>query len=144
MRTLTQTTNLDYAIGDKRFLEQAFQHHMPHLVDFAIRNQTVLKLVRHVRVHGTGSAATCKEYVYNVHRFCAWLGREPDMVLADVWDNDGVPIPKMLIRHADLIDDYVASLLDTGVTPGTASLYAKSVKAWYLANKLVLSLPRYK
>src|SRR2546427_650073 len=100
MRTLTQTSNVDYRIGERRFLEQSFKN-QAQLIDFATRNETVLRLVRHIRVHLTGSESTCREYVYNVFRFCQWLGQEPDAILADVWDSEGVPIPRMLVRHVE-------------------------------------------
>src|SRR2546422_10866787 len=49
----------------------------------------------------------------------------------------------MLVKHAQLVDDFVGHLQELGLAPGTVSNHAKGVKQLYRANGLMLDLPRY-
>src|SRR5207302_8644253 len=109
-----QVQQLDYDRGQREFLEKSFRHRMPALVDFSLHNETVMKVIRHLRRHATGSPATAYQYVYGIWRYSKWLRQEPDRILRDCWDTNGDPLPKMLTRHAQLVDDFAGYLQDQG------------------------------
>jgi hypothetical protein len=135
---------LDYERGIREFLEQSFRTKFPVLIDFSLRNQTVLKLIRHLKRHTTGSPHTAYQYVYGVWRFSQWLNSEPDKILFECWGPEGDTLPKMLVKHAQLVDDFMGHLQDqNSLAPGTRANYLKGTKALYAANKLRLDLPRY-
>ncbi|HZY95346.1 MAG TPA: hypothetical protein VFE98_10915 [Candidatus Bathyarchaeia archaeon] len=135
---------LDYERGIKEFLEQAFRTKFPVLIDFSLRNKTVLQLIRHLKRHTTGSPHTAYQYVYGIWRFAKWINSEPDKILFECWGPDGDPLSKMLVKHAQLVDDFMGHLQDTNtLAPGTRANHVKGVKALYAANKLRLDLPRY-
>lgn len=135
---------LDYERGIREFLEQSFRTKFPVLIDFSLRNQTILKLIRHLKRHTTGSPHTAYQYVYGVWRFSKWLNSEPDKILFECWGPEGDPLPKMLVKHAQLVDDFMGHLQDqNNLAPGTRANYLKGTKALYAANKLRLDLPRY-
>ena len=138
-----QVQQLDYDRGQREFLERAFRHRMAALVDFSLNNQTLLKVIRHLRRHATGSPATAYQYVYGIWRYHLWLGQGPDRILFDSFDNNGDPLPKMLTKHAQLVDDFAGHLPDQGEAPGTIANHVKGVRALYRANGLQLLLPRY-
>jgi hypothetical protein len=138
-----QVQQLDYDRGQREFLEKSFRHRMPALIDFSLRNQTVLKVLRHLRRHATGSPATAYQYVYGISRYSRWLNNEPDRILRDCWDNNGDLLPKMLTKHAELIDDFAGYLQDEKEAPGTVANNVKGVRALYRVNGLPLLLPRY-
>jgi len=138
-----QVQQLDYDRGQREFLEKSFRHRMPVLVDFSLRNETVMKVIRHLRRHATGSPATAYQYTYGIWRYYLWLNNEPDRILRDCWDNNGDPLPKMLTKHAQLVDDFAGSLQDQGEAPGTVANNVKGVRALYRVNGLQLLLPRY-
>jgi len=138
-----QVQQLDYDRGQREFLEKSFRHRMPALIEFSLHNETVLKVIRHLRRHATGSPAKAYQYVYGIWRYHLWLGNEPDRVLRDCWDNGGDPLPKMLTKHAQLVDDFAGHLQDEGEAPGTIANNVKGVKALYRVNGLQLLLPRY-
>src|SRR5437667_11654112 len=111
---------LDYDHGIREFLEQAFRTKFPILIDFSLRNQTVLKLIRHLRRHTTGSPHTAYQYVYGIWRFSKWINNEPDKVLSECWGPDGDPLPKMLVKHSQLVDDFMGHLQDqNNLAPST-------------------------
>ncbi len=135
---------LDYERGIREFLETAFRTKFPVLIDFSLRNQTLLKLIRHLKRHNTGSPHTAYQYTYGVWRYSKWLNSEPDKILFECWGPEGEPLPKMLVKHSQLVDDFVGHLQDQStMAPGTIANHAKGVKALYTANKLRLDLPRY-
>jgi integrase len=134
---------LDYDRGLREFLEKALRKRMPALIDFALGNQTLLVLVRHLRRHNTSSLASCYMYLYGCWRYCLWLNREPDGILRECWGPDGDPLPKMLRKHVQLVDDFVGYCQDQGMAPGTAANHAKAAKALYDQNGLKLDLPKY-
>src|SRR2546425_9433143 len=100
-----QVQQLDYDRGQREFLQKSFEHRMPALIEFSLKNQTLLKVIRHLRRHCTGSPATAYQYTYGIWRYSLWLGQGPDAILRDCWDNNGDPMPKMLTKHAQLVDD---------------------------------------
>jgi integrase len=135
---------LDYERGIREYLEQAFRTKFPVLIDFSLRNQTVLKLIRHLKRHTTGSPHTAYQYVYGIWRFSKWINSEPDKILFECWGPEGDPLPKMLVKHAQLLDDFMGHLQDqNSLAPGTRANYLKGTKALYAANKLRLDVPRY-
>lgn len=138
-----QVQQLDYDRGQREFLEKSFRHRMPALIEFSLRNETILKVIRHLRRHATGSPATAYQYVYGIWRYHLWLNNEPDRILRDCWDNNGDPLPKMLVKHAQLVDDFAGYLQDQQEAPGTISNNVKGVRALYRVNGLQLLLPRY-
>ncbi|HZY46741.1 MAG TPA: hypothetical protein VFE96_02985 [Candidatus Bathyarchaeia archaeon] len=59
-----QQQTVDYEKGVADFVEKAFRTKMPVLIDFTMNNETLTKLIRHLRRHATGSIATANQYVY--------------------------------------------------------------------------------
>ena len=140
---LPQRQSVDYEKGVADFVEKAFRTKMPALVDFTMTNKTLIKLIRHLRRHATGSTATAYQYTYGVWRWHLWLNNQPDRVLEECYGPDGEPLPKMLAKHAQLIDDFAGYLQELELAPGTVSNHVKGVKQLYRANGLILDLPRY-
>src|SRR5207302_10555409 len=116
-----QVQQLDYDRGQREFLEKSFRHRMPALIEFSLHNETVLKVIRHSRRHATGSPATAYQYVYGIWRYHLWIINEPDRVLRDCWDNNGDPLPTMLLKHEQLEYDFAGHLQDQGEAPETTA-----------------------
>jgi hypothetical protein len=138
-----QIQGVDFDRGLREFVEKSFRHRMPALIEFSLRNRTVVKVLHHLKRHATGSPATAYQYVYGVWRYAKWLDSQPDKILFDCWDNNGDPLPKMLTKHVQLVDDFAGSLQDSGEAPGTIANNVKGVRALYRVNDLQLLLPRY-
>ncbi len=138
-----QQQTVDYEKGIADFVEKAFRRKMPALIDFTMNNRTIMKLLRHLKRHATGSTATAYQYVYGVWRWHLWLNNQPDKILAECYGAEGEPLPKMLAKHAQVLDDFVGHLQELGLAPGTVSNHVKGVKQLYRASGLMLDLPRY-
>ncbi|MEA2089343.1 MAG: site-specific integrase [Thermoproteota archaeon] len=125
----------------REYVINAFSWKMPALISFTLYNNAVLELAKHLLRHCTGSTATLYQYVYGVHRFCRWLQRTPNQLIAECRGPEGEPIPKTLAKHVKLLDDFIGELQAQGLAPGTISNHVKGVKALYRANQLALDLP---
>ena len=134
---------IDYDKGLRDFVEKAFRKKMPALIDFSLKNQTVGKSLRDLKRHTTGSVDTAYQYVYGDWRYQLWAKAQPDQLLRECYGPQGEPLPAMLLKHAQLVDDFVAYLQDLNLAPGTVANFAKGVKALYRSNGLRLELPRY-
>jgi hypothetical protein len=88
---------IDYEKGVADFVERAFRTKMPALIGFTMSNKTIIKLIRHLRRHATGSTATAYQYVYGVWRWHLWLNNQPDKILAECYSPEAEPLPKMLV-----------------------------------------------
>jgi hypothetical protein len=142
MLTTTEQT-IDYNKGLREFVEKAFRKRMPALIEFSMNNKTVIKLLQHLRRHATGSIATSYQYVYGIWRYHLWVGKQPDQILSECWDNDGEILPKVVRKHEQLIDDFVGHLHEQNLAPGTIANHAKGTKRLYAVSGLKLNLPRY-
>src|SRR3989442_3729893 len=135
--------HLDYDRGLKEFLEKAFRKRMPALIDFSLKNQTVAKMLQHLRRHTTGSIATAYQYTYGIWRYHLFVNSQPDAILSECWDKNGDVLPKMIRKHEQLVDDFYGHIQEQGQAPGTIANYVKGVKALYRESRLQLQLPRY-
>jgi len=123
------------------YIINAFSCKMSALIEFTLLNDSVTKVAEHLQRHATASTATLYQYVYGIHKFCSWLGKTPDQLMAECKDLDGVPKTKVLVAHAQLIDDFVGECQAEKLAPGTISNHVKGVKCLYQVNGLQLSLP---
>jgi integrase len=124
----------------RRYVIDALSWKMPALVEFTLGSPALTEVARHLLRHCTGSTATLYQYVYGVHRYCAWASRTPDELVAACRDLDGVPNPRAMELAAKALDDFVGDLQAEDLAPGTISNHVKSVKALYRAAGLRVEL----
>jgi integrase len=118
----------------RKYVIDAFCWKMPALIHLTFQNKTVLKLATYLYRHTTGSTATLYQYVYGVHRFFKWLGKEPDEFILRSLNNsvDGI---------TEAIDEFAGDLKAEGLAPGTIANHVKGVKALLRVNGVRLTLP---
>ncbi|MGQ9469117.1 MAG: tyrosine-type recombinase/integrase [Nitrososphaerales archaeon] len=124
------------------YITNGLAWYMPSLIEFALQSTSIIEMAKHLSRHLSGSLGTLGRYIYGIHRYCSWLNKHPDQLIAECVDEDGDPRPKQLARHASQLDDFIGELNHSGLAPGTIQNYAKAVKALYAANRLKLDLPR--
>jgi len=73
------------------YIINAFSCKMSALIEFTLLNDSVIKVAEHLQRHATASTATLYQYIYGIHKFCSWLGKTPDQLMAECKDLDGVP-----------------------------------------------------
>lgn len=64
-----------------------------------------------------------------------------DQLVAECKGSQGEPLPKILTKHAEFLDDFIGELQAAGLAPGTISNHVKGVKTLYRASRLRLDLP---
>ncbi len=139
----TVQQQVDYERGLREWLENTCQT-KPETVDMVLRNRTLINLVKHLRRHTTGSPSTVTLYLLAVRKFSQWVNSEPDKLLFDCYGAEDEPLPKMLVKHAQLVDDFVGHLQDQGLSPASIVAYVAGLRCLYSTNKLKLQLSPYK
>jgi hypothetical protein len=123
------------------YIYEALSWRMPKLIEYVFKNKTLMNLAGDFYRHKSKSLGSLYMYVQGVKRYCDYLGKTPDQLIAECYDTEGVPDSKTLYQHAVQLDNYLTELQLDGLTGGTISNYLKSVKALYAANKLILNYP---
>ncbi|MHA1362509.1 MAG: tyrosine-type recombinase/integrase [Candidatus Freyarchaeota archaeon] len=114
---------------------------MPKLMEFVFQNKSMLNVADYLYRHKTQSRGTLLVYTYWIKRYCDYLGKTPDQLIAECYDPEGFPDSKILYRHAEQLDNYITELQLDGLAPLTIGNTRKSVQALYITNKLKLNYP---
>jgi len=131
------------AAGEKglvSYIITAFTSERPNLLPFLFDNQSLIKLARHFLRHCSGSPHSLYSYTSTVHKYSAWLGHIPDVIIQDVKPKGNIPDPLRVQNHVGFIEDYIASLQDEGLSPGRVHCYAKHIKTFYRVNGVKIDL----
>ncbi len=122
------------------YIVSSFTSERPGLIPFVFDNQSVIKMARHFLRHCSASPHSVYSYTSSVHKYSAWLGYSPDMIIQDVKPVGNIPDPLRVQNHTGYLDDYIAQLQDDGLTPGRVHCYAKHVKTFYRVNGIRIEL----
>jgi hypothetical protein len=125
-----------------KYVTESLAGYMPKLIPFALQSSAIVNMAKHFCRHLSGSFGSFYCYIYGIYRFCNWLGKTPDQLVAECKDAEGVPDPKALLRHTALLEDFAGELGADGLAPSTIRSYIKAVKGLYASNGLVLKLPQ--
>ncbi len=122
------------------YILNAFISDRPTLLPFVFENKTVIKMARHFLRHCSGSLRSCCTYTVNVHKYSAWLGYSPDIIIQDIKPVGSIPDPTRVQNHAGYLNDYLAELQDEGLKPGGVNNYIKAVRTFYRVNGAKIDL----
>jgi len=125
----------------QRWVIDAFSWKMPALIEFTLRSSAATELAKRIMLSNSGSKATLYQYMYGVHRYCSYLGREPDALISECLQPNGEVLTAAVNQHARDLDRFVMDLKASGLAPGTISNHVKGVRALYRANGVKLELP---
>jgi len=125
----------------QRYIIRSLSAEMSSLILFALQSSAVVELAKYLIRYTSGSPYTLELYVRDLHRFCKWVGKTPDQLVSECKDLDRNPDPKVLSRHARLLEDFIGYLQADGLAPKTVDSHVKAVKATYRANGLRLDIP---
>lgn len=96
---------------------------VPSLIPFILNSPALMRLAGYLRRYRTSSPSTLYTYAGEIKRFCAWVGRSPDELVASALDGEGVQDPRRVKELTQLLEEYVGELRARGRTPhgiGTA------------------------
>jgi len=125
----------------QRWVIEAFSWKMPALIEFTLRSPAATELAKRIMLSNSGSKATLYQYMYGVYRFCAYLGKDPDVLISECLQPNGEASMLAVNQQAKDLDRFVMDLKASGLAPGTISNHVKGVRALYRANGVKLELP---
>ena len=126
----------------QRYIIKSLSEEQPRLIPFALHNQTVKEMARQLQRYASGSTGTLYLYTRCLHRYCSWINRTPDQLIAECRDPEGDPDPKAQARHVRQLEEFIDCLQGEGLAPQTILNHVKGVKALYRTNGLSLELPQ--
>jgi len=132
------------AVGQRGLVEYILNsliRERPSLIPFALENESLIGLARYFLRYRSGSLQSFYAYTDTVSRYSAWLGNAPDLIIADAKSENGLLDPMQLQRHTRLLEDYLATLQDRGLTPGRVHGCAKHIKTFYKISGIDVKLP---
>jgi len=132
------------ALGQKGLAEyviKSLSSQRPILIPFVLENQSLVELARYFLRYRSASPGSLYGYVDRIWRYCRRAAVVPDGLIADVKNGNGVPNPERVNIHTKALEDYIAELQDSGLSPGRITNYAKAVKTLYRVNGVSIVLP---
>ncbi len=132
------------ALGQKGLAEyiiKSLSSQRPVLIPFVLENRSVVELAKYFLRYCSGSSGSLYGYVDRIWRYCRRAGVAPDGLMADVKDGNGIPNPERVNIHTKALEDYMAELQDSGLSPGRVTNYAKAVKTLYRISGVSIVLP---
>lgn len=99
-------------------------------------------MARQLQRYASGSTGTLYLYTRCLHRYCSWINRTPDQLIAECRDPEGDPDPKAQARYVRQLEEFIDCLQGEGLAPQTILNHVKGVKALYRTNGLFLELPQ--
>lgn len=132
------------ALGQKGLVEyviKSLSSQRPVLIPFVLENQSLVELARYFLRYRSASPGSLYGYVDRIWRYCRQARAAPDGLMADVKNGNGVPNPERVNIHTKALEDYMAELQDSGLSPGRVTNYAKAVKTLYRISGVSIVLP---
>lgn len=126
----------------QRYIIESLSLDTPPLIPFALRNRSLLELAKYLKYDRSSSPGSLILYTYTIAKFSAWSGLEPDDLIAECKDSDGLANPKAVARATQRLDQYYMELKARGLAPKTVGSWVAMVKTFYRVNGLSLPLAR--
>ncbi|MGB9727415.1 MAG: tyrosine-type recombinase/integrase [Nitrososphaeria archaeon] len=114
----------------------------PSALPFALKNQSVLNMAKHLKRHKTASTHSMVVYTCYLRRFCEWYGVEPDKLVSE-FHVGGEVSAKAVNKFLSVLDDYVGILQSEGASPKSIDLAVQAVRTFLKANGIyVPTIPK--
>ncbi len=105
-------------------------------IPFALKNQSVLNLAKHLKRHKTASPGALAVYVCHLRKFCEWYGAGPDSIVDEI-SRDGGSL-KSINRFLSTLDDYIGMMQSDGMSPSSINLAVNAIKTFLRVNGVYL------
>lgn len=132
------------AVGQRGLVEyvvRSLASERPRLIPFVFENKSLLELARYYLRYRTGSAKTLYVNVDCIARYTKRLGHEPDALISDVKNENGLVAYEKVPKHVKALEEYVGELQDAGLAPSRIANYAKAIRSLYRINGIEVRLP---
>ena len=128
-------------VGLVKYILESLVVERPGLVPFVFGNRAMVELAKYFLRYRSGSSGSFYGYADRIWRYCRWIGKSPDELVADAKNASGGSDPQAVQAHVKALESYIAELQDRGLSPGMVANYSKAVKALYRINGVRIDLP---
>lgn len=111
------------------------------LIPFALRNQSTMKIARHLLFNRTGSPFTFFLYINELSYFSEWMRAEPDQLMKMCRKRNGDPNPKGMLKMACSLDKYIDHLKERDHSPNGIMISLRNITIPFRINGVRLKLP---
>ena len=126
----------------QRYIIESLSSLTPSLIPFALRNKSIIQLAKYFKYDCSASHSSLAMYTYNIARFCQQRDQEPDDLIAECTDPDGLPNSKAIAKATQHLDQYYMQLKAEQKAPKTVGVWIAMIKSFYRVNNIVLPLTR--
>jgi len=111
------------------------------LIPFVLRNQSTMKIARHLLFNRTGSPFTFFLYINELSYFSEWMRAEPDQLMEMCRKRNGDPNPKGMLKMACSLDKYIDHLKERAHSPNGIMISLRNITIPFRINGVRLKLP---
>jgi integrase len=131
------------AVGEKglvAYIIDSLATRRPLLIPFVFTNRSLVRMAARLLRRYSGSPGSLYTYTDNVQIYTRWMNHSPDAVIADCKPDGEIPDPIRVKNHLGFLEDYIATLQDDGLAPGTINNKIKEIRTFYRANNVKIEL----
>jgi site-specific recombinase XerD len=110
------------------------------LFPFVFENQTIMETAKHYLFHRTASPLTFACLSFIISRFCIWIGKTPDQLIKECFNENGEPQAKTLIATRQKIDEYIFYLKERKLRSTTICCNINYITSFFTINRVNLNL----
>jgi len=116
------------------YVVSSLSDRMTSLIPWVLDSPAMMRVATHLRRYRTSSPSTLYAYTSQMRRFCEWLGRTPDELVAEALHEDGSPDPGGIKRIRQAEEEYVGELQARGRAPNMIKAAVTAVRAMLIVN----------
>lgn len=110
------------------------------LVPFIFENAAIRETAKHYLFHKTASPGSFGSIAYLTSMFCKWIGKSPDQLIGECFDQNGDPQSKVIIEIRQKIDEYIFYLRERKLRSTSLNGYIGYINAFFAINRVNLNL----
>ncbi len=126
----------------QRYLIESLSSRAPRLIPFALNNQSLQRLAEYFKYERSASLNSPCHYIYTIEKFCTWANAEPDDLIAECKDMEGLLNLRALPKAAERLDRYYKELMAGSYAPHSVAEWIAHIKSFYKINNVDLPFAR--
>jgi site-specific recombinase XerD len=130
------------ALDIQRYLIESLSSRCPKLIPLALNNQSIQRLAEYFKYERSASPNSPSQYIYTINRYCVWSNMQPDDLIAECKDSEGMMNLKALPKAAQRLDRYYLELMAGGYAPHSVAEWIAHIKSFYKVNNIELPFAR--
>jgi site-specific recombinase XerD len=130
------------ALDIQRYLIESLSSRVPKLIPFALSNQSLQRLAEYLKYERSASPNSPCHYILTIRKFCAWAIMEPDDLIAECMNPEGIVNLEALPKAAQRLDRYYKELMAAGYAPHSVAEWVAQIKSFYKVNGVKLPFAR--